>query len=73
VDCCCKKFDFVGILCAHALQVLDKKNIKQVPEQSISKRWTKDAKDGDIRSLIQVSGSSKEQIGKRYFNLNYNF
>ncbi|CAN0904411.1 Protein FAR1-RELATED SEQUENCE 9 [Linum grandiflorum] len=27
VDCSCKKFDFVGILCAHALKVFDKKNI----------------------------------------------
>ncbi|CAN0872071.1 Protein FAR-RED IMPAIRED RESPONSE 1 [Linum grandiflorum] len=73
VDCSCKKFDFVGILCAHALKVLDKKNIKQIPEQYILKRWTKYAKDGDIRTSIQVSGSSKELIGKRYFNLNYNF
>ncbi|CAN0838434.1 Protein FAR1-RELATED SEQUENCE 9 [Linum grandiflorum] len=28
VDCSCKKFDFVKILCTHALKVLDKKNIK---------------------------------------------
>ncbi|CAN0905486.1 Protein FAR-RED IMPAIRED RESPONSE 1 [Linum grandiflorum] len=73
VDSSCKNFDFVGILCAHALKILDKKNIKRIPEQYISKRWTKDAKDGDIRSSIQVSGSSKELIGKRYFDLNYNF
>ncbi|XP_055959807.1 protein FAR1-RELATED SEQUENCE 5-like [Mercurialis annua] len=28
VKCSCMKFTFVGILCAHALKVLDKKNIK---------------------------------------------
>ncbi|CAI0443964.1 unnamed protein product [Linum tenue] len=73
VECSCRKFDFVGILCAHALKVLDKKNIKHIPKQYILKRWTKDAKDGQISSSTQAHGESKELIGKRYLNLNYNF
>ncbi|CAI0433608.1 unnamed protein product [Linum tenue] len=73
VECSCRKFDFVGILCAHALKVLDKKNIKHIPKQYIMKRWTKDAKDGQIRSSTQIQGGSKELIGKRYLDLNYNF
>ncbi|CAN0884375.1 Protein FAR-RED IMPAIRED RESPONSE 1 [Linum grandiflorum] len=67
------KFNFVGILCAHALKVLEKKNIKQVPEHYLLKRWTRDAKDGDLISSTAVHGSSEKSIGKRYFNLNYNF
>ncbi|CAN0858876.1 hypothetical protein LINGRAHAP2_LOCUS7494 [Linum grandiflorum] len=67
------KFNFVGILCAHALKALERKNIKQVPKHYLLKRWTRDAKDGDIISLTAVHGSSEKSIGKRYFNLNYYF
>ncbi|CAL1403116.1 unnamed protein product [Linum trigynum] len=73
VECSCMKFEFVGILCAHALKVIDKKNIKHIPQQYISKRWTKDAKDGDLRSSVRVEGSSEKLTGKRYFNMHYNF
>ncbi|CAN1248823.1 hypothetical protein LINPERPRIM_LOCUS6889 [Linum perenne] len=67
------KFAFVGILCAHALKVLDKKNIKKIPERYVSKRLIKDAKDGDLRSSVIAQESPERCIGKRYFNLNYNF
>ncbi|CAN0924845.1 Protein FAR1-RELATED SEQUENCE 5 [Linum grandiflorum] len=73
VKCSCMKFNFVGILCAHALKALKKKNIKQVPEHYLLKRWKRDAKDGDLISSTAVHGSSEKSIGKRYFNLNYNF
>ncbi|CAN1163860.1 Protein FAR1-RELATED SEQUENCE 9 [Linum perenne] len=73
VESSCMKFSFVGILCAHALKVLDKKNIKKIIEQYISNRWTKDARDGDVSSSTQALGSFEKSIGKRCFNLNYNF
>ncbi|XP_057983297.1 protein FAR1-RELATED SEQUENCE 5-like [Malania oleifera] len=44
VVCNCLKFEFVGILCSHALKVLDYRNIKVVPAHYILKRWTKDAR-----------------------------
>ncbi|KAL0344078.1 UNVERIFIED_CONTAM: protein FAR1-RELATED SEQUENCE 5 [Sesamum angustifolium] len=44
VACSCLKFQFVGILCSHALKVLDYRNIKIVPSQYILKRWTRDAR-----------------------------
>ncbi|KAL0450743.1 UNVERIFIED_CONTAM: protein FAR1-RELATED SEQUENCE 5 [Sesamum latifolium] len=44
VACSCMKFQFVGILCSHALKVLDYRNIKIVPSQYILKRWTRDAR-----------------------------
>jgi zinc finger SWIM domain-containing protein 3 len=31
VSCSCKKFEFAGILCWHALKILDINNIKSVP------------------------------------------
>ncbi|KAH6831302.1 hypothetical protein C2S53_009497 [Perilla frutescens var. hirtella] len=44
VACSCLKFEYVGILCSHALKVLDYRNIKIVPSRYILKRWTRDAR-----------------------------
>jgi zinc finger SWIM domain-containing protein 3 len=38
VQCSCKKFEFVGILCYHALKILDINNTKKVLEQYILSR-----------------------------------
>ncbi|KAK0595387.1 hypothetical protein LWI29_006104 [Acer saccharum] len=48
VTCSCKKYESVGILCDHALKVLNMKNIFHIPPQYILKRWTKSAKDGVV-------------------------
>lgn len=44
VACNCMKFESVGILCSHALKVLDYRNIKIVPSQYMLKRWTRNAR-----------------------------
>lgn len=44
VSCSCMKFQSVGILCSHALKVLDYRNVKIVPSQYILKRWTREAR-----------------------------
>lgn len=44
VACDCMKFEFMGVLCCHALKVLDFRNIKMLPSQCILKRWTRDAR-----------------------------
>ncbi|XP_057529083.1 protein FAR-RED ELONGATED HYPOCOTYL 3-like [Amaranthus tricolor] len=43
VDCCCKLFKRVGVLCKHVLWVLHPKGVKYIPEPYILKRWSKDA------------------------------
>ena len=48
VTCSCRMFESIGILCVHALKVLNTKNIFQIPPQYILKRWTKSAKDGVV-------------------------
>ncbi|XP_059668508.1 protein FAR1-RELATED SEQUENCE 5-like [Cornus florida] len=57
VVCNCMKFEFDGILCSHAIKVLDQRNIKVVPTQYILKRWTKDARVGSLtdnyRCIVQ--------------------
>lgn len=44
VACSCMKFESGGILCSHALKVLDYRNVKIVPSRYILKRWTRDAR-----------------------------
>ncbi|KAF3439366.1 hypothetical protein FNV43_RR17643 [Rhamnella rubrinervis] len=60
IDCTCKKFESVGILCLHALKVLNFRNIFVLPPQYILKRWTKGAKDGlgtsnDCKSIVSTT------------------
>ena len=75
VECNCMKFNFIGILCVHALKVLDKKNIRRLPAHYILKRWTKDAKVGSIKDYrgIYIKGNAQELIGKRYSHLSHKF
>ncbi|KAL6888293.1 hypothetical protein ACP4OV_009319 [Aristida adscensionis] len=44
VSCSCKKYECTGMLCKHALRVLNYSNIFTLPSHYIFKRWTKDAK-----------------------------
>ncbi|KAJ3708495.1 hypothetical protein LUZ61_012200 [Rhynchospora tenuis] len=48
IMCSCKKFERVGFLCCHALKVLDREDIKNIPPRYIHKRWTQAAKDDYI-------------------------
>ncbi|XP_019167831.1 PREDICTED: protein FAR-RED ELONGATED HYPOCOTYL 3-like [Ipomoea nil] len=43
VECACKKFNPVGILCKHVLQVMKTKGYEKIPQQYIVPRWTRDA------------------------------
>jgi zinc finger SWIM domain-containing protein 3 len=49
VICTCSQFSRIGILCGHALKVLDSMNIKTLPTQYILKRWTREARHGTIQ------------------------
>uniref|UniRef100_A0A2N9GWH9 SWIM-type domain-containing protein n=1 Tax=Fagus sylvatica TaxID=28930 RepID=A0A2N9GWH9_FAGSY len=75
VQCNCMKFSFVGILCVHALKVLEKKNVKRLPSHYLLKRWTQDAKVGSIKDHrgIDIGGDAQELMGKRYSHLSHNF
>lgn len=46
--CTCGQFERTGILCSHALKVLDVMNIKSLPKRYILKRWTREARVGAI-------------------------
>ncbi|XP_057473394.1 protein FAR1-RELATED SEQUENCE 5-like isoform X2 [Actinidia eriantha] len=61
VTCSCMKFEYVGVLCCHALKVLDHRNIKVLPACYILKRWTRDAR---VESLRESFGTSLEENPK---------
>jgi zinc finger SWIM domain-containing protein 3 len=65
VKCSCKKFEFAGILCCHALKVLDINNIREIPEEYILKRWTIDAKALSIQSNYDAQIHPKTKLSKR--------
>ncbi|XP_010257333.1 PREDICTED: protein FAR1-RELATED SEQUENCE 5-like isoform X2 [Nelumbo nucifera] len=51
LECSCKKFEFDGVLCCHAIKVLNHRNLKVVPQRYILKRWTKFAKVGIVENV----------------------
>ena len=74
VERSCKKFIFVGILYAHALKVLEHKNVKRLHIQYVVKRWTQDARASSIKDYhgIDIKGNAQESIGKHYSHLSHN-
>ncbi|XP_010265220.1 PREDICTED: protein FAR1-RELATED SEQUENCE 5-like isoform X2 [Nelumbo nucifera] len=68
LDCSCRKFQFTGILCCHAIKVLNFRNIKMIPRHYILERWTKFAKVGIVnglqRSAIEVDPNF--EVSSRY-------
>ncbi|XP_061999955.1 protein FAR1-RELATED SEQUENCE 5-like [Rosa rugosa] len=50
ICCSCKLFESMGVLCRHALKVLDLKNFMSIPAQYIVKRWTRGAKKQNVMS-----------------------
>lgn len=46
IICSCSKFDFMGILCSHALKVFSEKSIIKIPSRYVLKRWCKNATSG---------------------------
>lgn len=65
VRCSCKKFEFLGILCCHALKILDVNNIKEIPKQYILQRWTIDAKSLHIKSNCSTHEDPKIKLSTR--------
>ena len=47
--CSCGQFNRIGILCGHALKVLNLMNVKLLPAQYILKRWTREARSGTVQ------------------------
>ncbi|PNX75333.1 protein FAR1-related sequence 5-like, partial [Trifolium pratense] len=46
--CECQLFQFMGLLCRHILVIFHSKNVVEIPDMYILKRWTKDANKGAV-------------------------
>ncbi|KAF3674233.1 hypothetical protein FXO37_06490 [Capsicum annuum] len=72
VYCSCKMFEFMGILCRHALKILDILNVKDmIPAYYILKMWTKDVAnmhEMDI-NLVTKDSNPKVEVIARYKHL----
>ncbi|XP_015880238.1 protein FAR-RED IMPAIRED RESPONSE 1 [Ziziphus jujuba] len=69
VSCSCKLFESMGLLCCHALKVLDSKNFTCIPEQYIMKRWSKGAKKGIVASYDLSDSLDKEKKSAQSLHL----
>ncbi|XP_043703788.1 protein FAR1-RELATED SEQUENCE 5-like [Telopea speciosissima] len=57
IHCNCRKFETFGILCRHALKILEYLDIKHIPEAYILRRWTRAA-----RSIVVQDSKEKEVV-----------
>ncbi|KAK2987641.1 hypothetical protein RJ640_005843 [Escallonia rubra] len=71
LSCSCNNFETVGILCGHALKVLDVLGIKYIPETYILKRWTRGARDDCAldEDGLDVHRSGALDVSDRYREL----
>ncbi|XP_052170384.1 protein FAR-RED IMPAIRED RESPONSE 1-like [Diospyros lotus] len=54
--CSCHLFEFVGIICRHAITVLICNNVKSLPEKYILRRWKRDVTRCHTRVAINYDG-----------------
>ncbi|GAV91354.1 hypothetical protein CFOL_v3_34750, partial [Cephalotus follicularis] len=52
-----------GILCSHALKVLDVMNVKIIPDMYITKRWTRHAREGSMQTTKSYVNLEKAECG----------
>ncbi|XP_010243044.1 PREDICTED: protein FAR1-RELATED SEQUENCE 5-like [Nelumbo nucifera] len=60
VGCSCKNFESVGILCRHALKILDYRRVEVLPSCHVLRRWTISAK----KSKSEASHGHLDQATK---------
>ncbi|KAL9373810.1 hypothetical protein Peur_033430 [Populus x canadensis] len=62
--CSCRKYESEGILCVHALKVLNARNVFRIPDQYLLKRWTKCAKDSvaEVEHVQKLAGQKQQPM-----------
>ncbi|XP_020596491.1 protein FAR1-RELATED SEQUENCE 1-like, partial [Phalaenopsis equestris] len=71
IQCSCRKFEMMGVLCAHSLRVLNFLHIKKIPDKYLLLRWSENAKRDVYNSSrymhLQQSQSSNNIQGDLLF------
>ncbi|KAK8665461.1 hypothetical protein V6N13_005628 [Hibiscus sabdariffa] len=67
-NCSCQMFEHSGIICRHILAVFRAKNVLTLPSQYVLKRWTRNAKIGDVQDehASEFPNNSRESLTDRY-------
>ncbi|XP_078176653.1 protein FAR1-RELATED SEQUENCE 5-like [Carex rostrata] len=66
ISCSCYKFESFGLLCCHALKVLDAMNIKRLPEKYILKRWTNEANKDMVEDTKLIAARRKWELCRKF-------
>ncbi|XP_078177442.1 protein FAR1-RELATED SEQUENCE 5-like [Carex rostrata] len=56
ISCSCKGYEFIGLLCAHAIKVMQHVGIESLPCRYIVKRWTKGANENAKSGELYIVG-----------------
>ncbi|CAL0334635.1 unnamed protein product [Lupinus luteus] len=59
ISCSCQMFEYEGVLCRHALRVLQILELREVPSRYILHRWTRNAEDGVFPDTESWSSSQE--------------
>nr|KAJ0207146.1 hypothetical protein LSAT_V11C500287370 [Lactuca sativa] len=73
VKCTCEHFNRFGTLCRHALNILMKHGIKEIPKQYIENRWRKDVISRNYHFGRHVYDTGNSEINKPVNQAYYNF
>ncbi|XP_043705054.1 protein FAR1-RELATED SEQUENCE 5-like [Telopea speciosissima] len=68
IECSCKKFETFGILCCHALKVIDVLDLKCIPDKYILRRWTRTA-----RNIVVEDSKGKQVVEDVHLNCTHRF
>jgi zinc finger SWIM domain-containing protein 3 len=73
--CSCFQFKRTGVLCGHALKVLDLMNINLLPNHYLLKRWTRETRHGTIKDIKgrNITENPKLDAMLRYKFLSHKF
>ncbi|KAI8557212.1 hypothetical protein RHMOL_Rhmol05G0319000 [Rhododendron molle] len=71
IRCDCRNFESFGILCGHAIRMLQRMNVMEVPEKYVLGRWRLDAKGCSSKEhkVIEDEDDPKLMIARRFRNL----
>lgn len=67
ISCGCRHFEEVGWLCKHCLRILDKHDIKRIPDEYILQRWTKTLKEKVWDRVLRTKSTNVNAEVKLYF------
>src|SRR5436190_17980732 len=73
IDCTCKMFMKVGMLCSHAFYALQEADVETIPPQYLLNRWLKNAEKILIASDGQVTYNQNDSKNRKILDIWYEF